>query len=272
MKMKWDENRLKNLVQLCKTMTIREAAEQMDVPFASARAAIKNRRISVAKTGFWTEEKLIALSAVYPSTLNSDLAKIFDCKESAISAQAYKLRLRKTPEFRELHSKKGYFPKGNKPHNAGKPMPAHVREKASKTMFQKGNTPQNTLTDGAITIRHLKKLNIKYRYIRLSKGKWIEYYRYVWMQHNGEIPAGFLVRHINGDTLDDRLENLEMIPRTVQIIEHSSSVNLKDGFIAQCIAGERGKNKDLINKIKQMPDLIELKRNQLKLQRLCKQK
>lgn len=269
---RWDDKKIKRLVKLCQDLTIRQAADKMGVGYISARAALNNRGITVGKKVFWTEEKLKSFAAAYPTTLNRDLARIFEVTESAIDGQAFKLNLHKTPDFHEFHRSKHYFPKGHKPSNTGKTMPAHQREKLAKTMFKVGSIPHNTLHDGAVTIRHNKKTNTKYRYIRLEKGKWLEYYRYIWKQHRGNIPRGYLVRHINGDTLDDRLENLEMIPRKAQIIEHSSSINLKDGFVAQCIAGKRGKNKELINRIKQIPELIELKRNQLKLQRLCNQK
>ena len=38
-------------------------------------------------------------------------------------------------------------------------------------------------------------------------------HRQIWEQHKGEIPKGYLIHHLNGSKLDNRLENLAAIPR-----------------------------------------------------------
>ena len=49
-------------------------------------------------------------------------------------------------------------------------------------------------------------------YIQFKKnGKhWYEH-RYVWTQAHGEIPKGMVIHHINGNTKDNRLENLACV-------------------------------------------------------------
>ena len=50
------------------------------------------------------------------------------------------------------------------------------------------------------------------KYIEFTKnGKtWLEH-RYVWTKAYGDIPKGMHIHHINGDTKDNRLENLSMV-------------------------------------------------------------
>lgn len=43
--------------------------------------------------------------------------------------------------------------------------------------------------------------------------RFIYRYQWVWMQVNGAIPKGYAVHHKNHDRTDDRLENLEIMPR-----------------------------------------------------------
>lgn len=105
---------------------------------------------------------------------------------------------------------KGLFRSGHTPHNKGKKMPQHVREKVT-TMFQPGHTPANTRHDGCISLRDTKRLPTLY--IRLGTNKWVNYARYIWEQANGPIPAGHIVIHTDGDRMNCSLDNLQIISR-----------------------------------------------------------
>ena len=52
-----------------------------------------------------------------------------------------------------------------------------------------------------------------YAKIKLPNGKYDNLHRYLWKEANGEIPKGCIIHHINGDILDNRLENLQCMTR-----------------------------------------------------------
>ena len=57
--------------------------------------------------------------------------------------------------------------------------------------------------------------------------KWISYARYLWEEHNGKIPDGYEVDHINNDKTDDRLENLQLLTREENIKKFKSETLVK---------------------------------------------
>jgi hypothetical protein len=102
----------------------------------------------------------------------------------------------------------GRFVKNIRPWNKGK---KGLNIGGKETQFKKGNLPHNTLYDGCVRIRHHKRDNRDYQWIRISKGNWKMYSRYVWEQHNGKIPAAHIIVHKDGNTLNCDITNLEMI-------------------------------------------------------------
>ena len=60
-------------------------------------------------------------------------------------------------------------------------MNAGVYAKVSATMFKKGHMPDNTLYDGAETIRKDKNGH-RYVYVRISLGKWVPKHVLLWQQ------------------------------------------------------------------------------------------
>lgn len=216
----------------------------------------------------WTADENKLFIELYPNTRNVDLAQMFETTYSSVNTKAYKLKLFKTEEFRRIHSAKGQYVKGQMPPNKGKKMSAETYEKCRQTMFKKNNLPHNTRADGDISIRadNRKKL---YRFIRVSLSIWTPYSKFIWEQQNGKVPKGMCLWHSDGDTLNDNIDNLELITRRENRIRNSGSTTLTDHYVALTIYTK--KHPELKEVINAMPELIELKRNQLKLRRQCQQ-
>jgi hypothetical protein len=114
------------------------------------------------------------------------------------------------------HGAKHRYEKGNVPFNKGKKISDYldkeVIEKIQKTTFKKGNLPHNTLSDGAVTLRR-DKTGVSYYYYRISKAKWIPYHHKIWSDAHGQVPKGLIVVFKDRNTLNCKLENLELITR-----------------------------------------------------------
>lgn len=101
----------------------------------------------------------------------------------------------------------GRFKKGQAAHNKGKKVSEEIRKKCESTMFRKGHTPHNRVPVGSIVVA-----TVGYNRIKIAEpNKWMMYSRYVWEQNNGPIPEHHKIIHINGDRLDDRIENLDIV-------------------------------------------------------------
>lgn len=98
---------------------------------------------------------------------------------------------------------------GMTPHNKGKKCPEHIASKIRATQFKKGNIPDNHREVGSIRINTDKIREIKVA----EPNKWSTYSRYIWEKEHGQLPTNMVLIHLNGDTLDDSIDNLMPITR-----------------------------------------------------------
>lgn len=134
--------------------------------------------------------------------------------ESSARQRMLLLGLTVPKEVSDKFKSQSQFKKGHVPNNKGKQMPPELREKVSRTWFKKGSRPHNTAEgDGAISVRTDTKSKRKYKYIRLSLGKWDLLHVHEWQKVNGPLPDGKCLRFRDGDTMNCDLSNLELIDR-----------------------------------------------------------
>ena len=158
----------------------------------------------------------------FPHERTQDIADNLNMTYSQVANRAFTMGLKKTLEFKQSESsgrhnlieggKKFRFKKGNIPPNKGKEMPVEVYEKVKPSMFKKGHRPHNWKPDGTIVERKDTDQNGRvYLYYKVADSKWILYHNKIWIDHNGPIPKGSIIRFIDGNTRNCDISNLEIV-------------------------------------------------------------
>ena len=88
------------------------------------------------------------------------------------------------------------------------------------TEFKKGQRGIKWVQVGTKTIR-TDKGGKQRRWIKVSEPNiWIEYAKFVWIQNNGAISKGYVIHHIDKNTLNDDISNLALVSRKAHINIH----------------------------------------------------
>ena len=224
----------------------------------------------------WTDKEIQYLRDHAETMLIKDMAKHLNRSRGSVHGAMQR--------FGITTGRTGCFEPGQKPWNTGmKGM--EVAEGCKKGWFKKGHKPENTLYNGAVTIRHdhPARGGHKYMWIRIENALWVPYHKYLWERKNGPVPAGHVLMFINGNTLDCRLSNIRLITmqenmdrnrnyekskdglKRYQQGHNHPSIRLTDGYVASLLSGgDKAIKKLLMEKHK---DLIEVARLNYKLKR-----
>lgn len=112
-------------------------------------------------------------------------------------------------------------------------MPPESQEKSRKTCFKKGDQPKNKVPVGTISKRS-EYLWIKVR-DNCGTKNFMLYHRYVWEQANGPIPDGYKLFFLDGNSLNCRLENLQLVKDSVMVVANQKYGTTADPDINKVI-------------------------------------
>lgn len=225
---------------------------------------------------FWTEQERQDLIRLFPDNYTQEIAVKLKRTYRSVCSQANLLGLKKSENFKLIElskqgerlkevGKKSRFSEGHISHNKGVKMPDEVREKVKHTFFQRNHTPHNTKYDGYERIT-----KDGYVEIRIKKGSFILKHRYIWEQAHGALPKKMKLAFKDGNRLNITLENLELISEAENAKRNNqlSHIELSDKYLAAIMSIRKPELRPLLL---QQPQILELKRSQLKLLRVCRQ-
>jgi hypothetical protein len=108
------------------------------------------------------------------------------------------------------------FKKGTDPWNKGK-KGIHL---SPETEFKKGQPSLKKMPVGSVTIRQTKGGKPRKFIKTADPSEWVENARHVWLSNGGLIPKGFIVHHIDENTLNDDISNLALVNRAGHLNIH----------------------------------------------------
>lgn len=166
----------------------------------------------------WTADEVARLTILYPINATSTVAQILNRSAQTVSAKAYTLGLKKTPEHISIFGARltgtigaaTRFKPGNKPWTLG----VKGMRLSPSTEFKKGQAPVNVQEVGALRINTLGDIDIK---IAEGKNQWLSLRRYVWEMNFGAIPSGMCIVPIDGDGHNTSPDNLRLLTRADNI-------------------------------------------------------
>lgn len=265
---KWMEDDINFLKENYHRMSIKGLAKEMELSFVQVQSALKRFKIKLTKEERlehnkkriqsrchnWTEEELEWLKRNYGNLTANECAEWLKITKYQVKNKVNKIGLKGNPENSKLH----HFGNGNRGYVA--PKGTHI---SPATEFKKGHLPQNTKYNGCISYRMDKRAGAIYKYIRLEMGRWVPVHRYLWEKKHGAIPPKTVITFKDGNQMNCRLSNLELIPMSENIKRNRNYES--DNYLAARLTHN---DKNLRNEIKKHPEIIELKKLQNELRRM----
>jgi len=188
-----------------KGLSLRTIASKLNISITPVKIILKENKINTKRTRWDYYEKRLNITKKELENLaknnNSyEIAEMFDVSQPVVHywIKKYGIKLK-----RKLLDK--------------------TKEKIRKTLLRKYKSGEiinpNKLPNNS------KVMNNGYYWIK-QNNTWLQEHRYIWLRDNDwgmlTIPYDWVVHHINGDKLDNKIENLACIPHSMHNKLHST--------------------------------------------------
>lgn len=253
-KINWTEEMLSFIRANFGQMDAKPMAAALKVSLHSLRVQYYSMGLKRIEMEYWTEKQVKFLRENYKLKGDLELSKIFQLKWPKNKEWTIK-HIEKKRNYLSLHRTKGQLAAIKERHKAS----GVYINGSVKTWNTRGKSPEGD-------IRYWRTLTGRMvPYIKV-KGSYIHYGRHRWETLHGTIPGGMNVVFADRDSHNLRDDNLILISNAELSKKNSliSSIGLSDNYVAAMMTI---KNPSLREEIKKHPEIINLKRIQLKLER-----
>jgi len=223
------------------SLSINEICDQAKLKHHQVYQLIRRQGIKLSVWNWYTSEDEKIIRDNFTEMSNAEIGALINRSADSIHAKLQLLKLKRTSK-----------------------QVVKIRMRTcSNSFFPKGHVPHNTRSDGAISLRVYENAKSE-KYIRISPDNWIPLQIFNWEQVNGPIPAGMILRCLTDNKLDCKPNNWELINRIDHMEKCIGRDTLDDKYITNILTH---RNRELRPAIAEMPELIELKRSQIKTRR-----
>ncbi len=223
--MKWTEDKDRILKRNYAKGDLEQLAERLGVTklAVKSRAKVLQLKRKIHPRAVWTKQQLDYLREHYADMHSRDIADAVRHPVSCVHQAARKMGLKKSKEYLaqwghlvansegcKLHQ----FKKGQPSKNKGKRLEDCMSPESIKrfkaAQFKPGNLPHNAKPVG---YERIEKQG-GHVYVKVEgKRRMVLKHRYVWEQHNGPVPKGWVVAFKDGNRLNCDIENLYIMSR-----------------------------------------------------------
>jgi hypothetical protein len=184
----------------------------------------------------FTDEQKDVVKKLYPHRPTKEIAELIQRSEASVYRYANSNGIYKTAEYLASdasgrlnvfceNGKSFRFTKGHVPSNKGQKMPNEMYKKLKPTMFKKGQAPHNTAKENGVISTRKDSKGTSYQFIRISLGNWVPLHQHIWYEANGRYNTStHCLWFINGNSLDVRLDNLELITRNENVRRNQNKI------------------------------------------------